>query len=110
MSNYEIIYHLKAFFIALQKWIDEGCIENDVFYIDQGICMSLHLYMTRRLSGDLSGQDMREVEDYMYCKLFNKNSTPFNTEVRHYVAEGASRSRYKNPARLAFIKQWANKE
>ena len=110
MSESEIETYLKAFFKLLQKWIDEGCIRNDVFYIDQGICMSLYLYMTRLLAGDLSEQDMREVEDYVHCKLFKENNTPFNTESNRYWAERLNKTMYKNPARLAFIKKWATKD
>ena len=110
MTEYEIETYLKTFFVRLQEWIGGGCIGNDVFYIDQGICMSLRLYMTRPLAGDLSKQDMREVEDYVHCKLFKENNTPFNTESSSYWAERLNKTMYKNPARLAFIKEWATKE
>lgn len=89
---------LKQFYREIQAWIDAGCPEHDVFYKDDGICIQLELWPSYH--EDLSSKMKQSFRMSGLDEVY-----PFNEgSPEDYLAE---EDYYKNPARLAWIKEHA---
>lgn len=101
--------HLKAFYQAIQKWVDAGLPKHEFFEKTSALCTNLGVYLahqkfednyeryavTSRTFADMRSQFGRAGLDPVY---------PFNGGSHgSFVIE----ERYKNPRRLAWIREHA---
>lgn len=88
---------LKQFYRQMQAWIDDGCPEHEVFSRRCGLCVNLASWAW----GDDFNFDLKNQFDE--AGLHRRH--PFNGgNPEQYLNE---LDRYKNPARLAWIKEHA---
>ena len=93
---------LKAFFLFMQAWIDEGCQPNK-FGIDigSGLCRAVLRWASFKDNSPVHRFDVKRE----LTALFNEHLYPFNEDSADFVQEEFAGTMYKNPRRLAFIKE-----
>lgn len=90
---------LKQFYREIQQWIDDGCPEHDVFKTYRPLCRSINAWSSfdPHLSAELKGQ-------FLTAGLHR--DYPFNMgDPDNYGDEANDDTVFKNPARLAWIKE-----
>lgn len=91
---------LKQFYIEMQKWIDGGCGEHEIFRTYNSLCDTLLHWSS---NGHALRKDM--VKSFITAELNEKY--PFNKNPDHWAGENLDATIYENPARLAWIKEHA---
>lgn len=93
---------LKFMFVWLQQWIDAGFPENR-FGIDKsfGLCRVVDRWeISHGYIGPMRGLLKEELK-----RLFDGKLYPFNNNSEDFIKETMNHRHYKNPKRLAFIKE-----
>lgn len=94
----------KSFILALQRWVELDFPKTGPFTTDRSLCLQVRPY-----TGVGKDCDYRLVKDDLWYALFHTTGTscfPFNENGDEFEAE---KERYKNPARLAWIKMMTDK-
>ncbi|MFP1727999.1 hypothetical protein [Lonsdalea quercina] len=101
---------LKQFYRDLQAWVDAGMPESREFSPDIATCPALLRWARLKLESTMPGVQgllLDENED-LFISLDLDAYYPFNDGIRaEWWAEKATGTFYKNPERLAFIKEMA---
>lgn len=100
-SETDMNVELKQFYREIQQWIDDGCPDHDVFRKTTAICLSLERwlgYFDRKVNKILEDSFNDAGLDFVL---------PFNKDLGEFEVEMLNHSIYKNPARLAWIKEHA---
>ena len=96
---------LKQFYKELQDWIDSGFPPHPYFSKGCGICGNLHSWDCERIISTETLFGLLE-ELHESFKLAGLNSHfPFNAHRDHFNEEAGKGLLYKNPTRLAWIKE-----
>ncbi|MFP1844424.1 hypothetical protein ACLEDU_02455 [Lonsdalea quercina] len=101
---------LKQFYRDLQAWIDAGKIACSAFSIDTAVCSALRYWAIVKLGSTTLGerQALLEENENLFISHGLHESYPFNNgESCGWDEEEATGTFYKNPERLAFIKEMA---
>lgn len=94
--------HLDRFYLALQAWIDGGCVDGQVFCRKEPICDSAISW--ENATGDDVWRSVREQMEGAGLATYN----PFTADSEAFDAEMRQGTVYSNPARLAWIKARAD--
>lgn len=94
---------LKQFFLEIHEWIEQGCPKHRVFLKTCGLCSNVRWYALKlkenafHLGQELETLLKASAGDTVY---------PFNdSSPSGYSEQQKAEDLYKNPTRLAFIKQ-----
>lgn len=89
---------LKQFCIELNAWIEAGCPEHKIFKIRDGICWNYSNWIHPNDQYSFFPSDTP-------LRAFLGSTYPFSGGYELFQIEQDSRTLYKNPARLAWIKE-----
>lgn len=97
---------LKSFYVAMQEWIDAGCPEGNQyrFILQVGLCTNLINFTLVTEEG--YKEDTLEEMRQQFHEAGLDRDLPFNENIS-YLFERDKGIMYKNPQRLAWIKQHA---
>lgn len=102
--------NLQQFYIEINTWIESGCKGHKFFEADSGLCYNLSAFCR---NANLSEA---EINYYSYTlregfiRAAFEEHLPFNADYYSYRRESCQHTLYKNPARLAWIKNHLPKE
>lgn len=102
---------LKQFYVEIQQWIDAGCPANGTFNHRFGLCTNVDLYAQDyriiKIASEQRNLFIAAFDDYSF-PFYEKNEA--GTHGDEYFIEKSNDALYKNPQRLAWIKQHAEME
>lgn len=99
---------LKQFYRDLQAWVDAGMPESREFSPDMAICPSLRGWMILNTVSGMPAARLSVENEDLFISRDLYAFYPFNDGSRaEWVEEKATGTFYKNPERLAFIKEMA---
>lgn len=93
---------LKQFFLEIHGWVEQGCPEHRVFLKTCGLCSTVRWY-----AFELRQDAVHLEQEFETLLKASAGDTvcPFNRTAEAYLKEQRAEALYKNPTRLAFIKQ-----
>ena len=95
---------LKEYLQSVQGWIERGCPHNAPYTAVRGLCRNTYKFLP---DGYVAPEKLRRelVESFKADGL--DPDYPFNSVAEDYDDESSSRTVWKNPQRLAWVKKHA---